>query len=115
MCAASVREQAGPGARMCAPEMVSGEVKAWRASETERTASGWMSRCTTKHGSSVALAGAPAALTSLRSAPPNTALASVVPPCAAQAQHNLDHSDLYYFSQHTRSHPLGDRATHFPL
>ncbi len=80
LCSIVTEERVTQGAH--APEMVSGEVKAWSASETERTASGWMSRCTTKQGSSVALAGAPAAFTSLRSAPPNTALASVVPPCS---------------------------------
>ena len=67
--------------------MVSGLVKALRASVMEWTLSGWMSRCTRKQGSRVALGGAPCALTSLRSAPPNRSLASVTPPCKAARLH----------------------------
>jgi hypothetical protein len=61
--------------------MVSGQVKAESASCTLCTPSPWMSRCTRKQGSRVADARAPAALTSLRSAPPNSALAALSPPC----------------------------------
>ena len=79
--------------------MVSGLVNALRASVMEWTFSGCMSRWTRKQGSSVALGGAPCARTSLRSAPPNTSLAGVTPPCTTSPL-PLRHTLQYHYVTH---------------
>ena len=66
-----------------APCSVSGRVMRAKASATESTSSALMASCSSMNASNVALAGTPAALTSLINAPAKMADERDSPPCTA--------------------------------